>query len=371
MRLAVSLVIFAGIIAWQLPAFAIEQYLQWDNDVADSFSHEADRAYITYFETPEDWTSSLCSAVKFYGRRYGDVSGIYGTVVVYAPPEDMSTIYEAPEEERLQVLARKQFELTNIPADGGWLEVSVDPVKVDGEFAVVIYTYCTDDHGVELGLSAPTGHDSHSGDFYMTKVRVKEEDGMEEVQTTDHRIWRTDQREWMIRALISPTVAPPETVTPVELSGPNIAFHDDGTAEGYYTSQQYGPLVEFTAKPGNRVNRIYVMAYLEGDWFETDREASIYLMDDELRILQRKKLAYAKYATEPAWNYADFDDIPVTEQFYVLVEPVSRPAVKMFIGADTSGVNEGSLWGTAGTILAWDSEAPEESTNWMIRVRFQ
>jgi hypothetical protein len=53
------------------------------------------------------------------------------------------------------------------------------------------------------------------------------------------------------------------------------------------------------------------------------------------------------------------------------VEPVSRPAVKMYIGADTSGVNEGSLWGTAGTILAWDSEAPEESTNWMIRVRFE
>jgi hypothetical protein len=174
----------------------------------------------------------------------------------------------------------------------------------------------------------------------------------------------------MIRALISPTIAPPETVTAEELSGANIAAHDDGTAEGFFTSQRYGPLVRLTAAPGSHVNRVYVLAYLEGDWFETEREASVYLMDDELRILQRKKLAYGKYATEPAWNYVDFDDIPVTTEFYVLVEPVSRPAVKMHIGADTSSENQGSLWGTAGTILAWDSEAPEESTNWMIRVRF-
>jgi len=371
MRLAVALVILAGIYAWLPPAFAEEQFLQWDDDVADSFSHEADRAYLVYFQTLEGWSSSLCSAVKFYGRRYGDVSGVYGTVVVYAPPEDMTTLRNSPDEERLQVLARRQFELTDVPTDGGWVEVGVDPVKVEGEFGVVVYTYSTDDHGVELGLSAPTGQESHSGSFYMTKIRVTEADGMEEVQTTDHRIWRTDQREWMIRALISPTIAPPETVTPEEMTGPKIGAHDDGDAEGYYTSQQYGPLVRFAAAPGSRVNRVYVMAYLEGDWFETDREASVYLMDDELRILQRKKLAYSKYATAPAWNYVDFDDIPVTDEFYVLVEPVGRPAVKMYIGADTSGDNHGSLWGTAGTILAWDSEAPEESTNWMIRVRYQ
>jgi hypothetical protein len=205
----------------------------------------------------------------------------------------------------------------------------------------------------------------------MTKVRKKQEDDSVVVETTDHVNWFTDKREWMIRALVSPTIAPPEQVSAEELSGSNILAHDDGEAEGFYTSQRYGPIVKFQAPAGAKVDRVYIMARLEGDWFESDRQASVYLMDGDLRILQRKTLAYSKYATEPAWSYVDFDSIPVTEEFYILVETVSRPEVEMFIGADTSGQNQGSLWGTAGTILAWDSEAPEESTNWMIRARLK
>lgn len=371
MRLAVSLVVLAGLCAWAVPVLAEEQFLQWDNGEANSFSFAEDRAHLTYFETPIDWEDTLCSAIRFYGRRFGDVTGIYGTVVVYAPPEEMTTIRGSSDEHRLQVLARNQFELMEVPEEGGWVDVSVDPVKVIGEFGVVIYTYSTDDHGVELGISEAAAEESHSGEFYMTKIRKKQDDGMVVVETTDHLNWFTDQREWMIRALISPTIAPPEQVSAEELTGLRVAAHDDGEAEGFFTSQRYGPIVQFQAAPGSKVDRVYIMAHLEGNWFESDREASVYLMDSELRILQRKKLAYRNYATEPVWSYVEFDSIAVTEEFYVLVEPVSRPDVKMYIGSDTSGQNQGSLWGTAGTVLAWDSEAPEESTNWMIRVRFE
>ena len=350
--------------------FAEEMYLQWDDGTAESFSFTPDRAQFTYFQTPEDWSDSLCSAVRFYGRRFGDVSGIYGTVVVYAPPEDRTAMVGTSDEHRKQVLARNQFRLADVPEDGGWLEVAVDPVKVDGEFGVAIYTFSTEDNGVEIGLSAPILGETHSGDVWMTKVRIDKEVGPDDIRTTDHTQWRTDQREWMIRAFVSQTVPPREQIDLAELDGANIGSHDDGAAESYHTSQRYGPIVRFEAATGARVNRVYVIAYLEGDWFETDREASVYLMDKDLRILQRKKLAYNNYATAPAWGFVDFDDIAVAGEFYILVEPVSRPAVKMFIGCDTSGDNQGSLWGTAGTILAWDSEAPEESANWMIRVRF-
>lgn len=370
MRLVIGLIALACICAWVAPAFAEEMYLQWDDGVADSYSFTPDRAHFIYFQTPEDWTDSLCSSVRFYGRSFGDVSGIFGTVVVYAPPEDRDTILGSSDEHRMQVLARNQFRLSDVPEDGGWLDVSVDPVKVDGEFGIAIYTFSTEENGVEIGLSAPTAVETHSGDFWMTKVRIDKEVGTDVIRTSDFIELRHDTCEWMIRAFVSPTVAPPEQIELTELDGSNIGSHDDGEADSFHTSQRYGPIVRFDAAEGARVNGVYVMAYLEGDWFETDREASVYLMDDALRILQRKKLAYNKYATEPAWGLVEFDDIAVTGVFYILVEPVSRPAVKMYIGCDTSGENQGSLWGTAGTILAWDSEAPEESANWMIRVRF-
>lgn len=371
MRLVVGMVVLAVLYAWTPPAFADEHSLQWDNGVAGSMTYKEDRAHIVYFTAPDDWEDTLCSAVRFYGRRFGDVTGIYGTVVIYAPQEGMASFRGAPNDCWLQVLARNQFPLQDVPEEAGWVDVKVDPVKVVGEFAVVVYTYTTADHGVEIGVSDTTGEESHSGNFYMTKIRKKNEGGPDTVETTDHMEWFNDQREWMIRALISPTVAPPEKVSAEELAGPQVIAYDDGEAEGFYTSQRYGPMVRFQAASGSKVNRVYVMARLAGNWFGSDRQASVYLMDKDMRILQRKTLAYKEFATEPAWSYVDFDSIPVTEEFYVLIEPVSRPDVEMDVGADTSGENQGSLWGTAGTILAWDCEAPEESTNWMIRVRME
>jgi len=370
MARAVGIVVFICVLVWAAAALAEETYLQWDNGVADTFMAQEDRAHWMTFTSPDEWTDTLCSAVTFFGRRYGDVSNIYGTVVVYAPPADKVDFSESSEDNRLTVLSRNQFKLEDLSEEGSWLTVDVDPVEVGVDFGVAVYTYSNDERGVEMGLTADINETSHSGWFYMTRKRIKE-DSKTTTRTTDHWTQRIDGSEWLIRALVSTAIAPTEELNVADLAGPDFAWHDDGTAEGYYTSQKHGPQVMFHTANSATVDRVYVNARVEGEWFESTREASVYLLDADLRILQRKKLAYSLYATEGAWRSVEFDDIRVSGDYYVLIEPVSRPEVSMYIGCDESGENLGSYWATAGSILAWDVAAPEEAANWMIRVHYK
>lgn len=364
MHRAAALVVVV-LLGWACPALADELVLQWTGDEAASFDYLADYAHFTYFESPEDWDDVLCSEVQFFCRRFGDTGNVFGTVVVYGPPEDKVEFRGGSRESRLVVLARNQFKLADVSEEGEWTTVPVDPISVGGELAVVVYTYSNEERGVELGLAPTSGEESHSARFHMTHVTTSDETTL-----TDHYRWRADMSEWMIRVRVSSTVAPATPVDPGELEGPEFGYMDDGVAEEFYTSQKFGPMVRFSNDAGQTVDRVYVHAHLTGDWFETEREASVYLLDSDLRILQRKRLKYSSYATEPAWGLVSFDSIAVTAEFYVLVEPVSRTDVQMLIGCDESGENMGSQWGTAGSILAWSTEAPEESANWMIRVHY-
>ena len=107
------------------------------------------------------------------------------------------------------------------------------------------------------------------------------------------------------------------------------------------------------------------------DWFNTDRSAGVYLLDARYGIVYRTALPFNRYTSTASWAYVSIPDIIVPEEFYVLVEPVSRPYLKLNIGYDSSGVNQASFFGTPGAMLNWATEAPEESTNWMIRVEYE
>lgn len=354
------------LLSWVYPALADELVVQWTGEEAESFEYLTDHAHFTVFYSPEGWPDVLCSEVQFFARRFGDTENVFGTVVVYGPPEDTGVFRGGSRENRLSVLARNQFMLADVPEDGGWITVGVAPFAVGSEFAVAVYTYSSEDRGVKLGLAPTTGEESQSGTFRMTKVKTPDE-----ITTTDHYTWRGGSMDWMIRARVGSTVSPDDVVDASAIEGPGYAYLDDGSAEGFYTSQKNGPLVRFSNDGGRVVDEVYVHAHLVGDWFETDRAASVYLLDRDLRILQRKRLKYSDYATEPSWGLVNFDSIAVTADFFVLVEPISRPDVQMMIGCDESGENLGSQWGTAGSVLAWGSEAPEESANWMVRVHYE
>lgn len=358
------------LLAFASVASAEQAVLGWGGDSATLFDKVEDGAHISLFVTPE-WNIALCSQLEFYCKRYGDPGDLYCNIVVFGPIEGQSTMYGIYEG-NFEVLSRQLFKLADVSEDPGWFTIDIDPVELPPEFGVTLFTYSDDERGLLLGLSEPTGSKSHSGRYYIGKtVTEPDEENMVWWTTKERFNTRGDEREWLVRAHVSSTISPDVTIDSSELTGKNFVVFDDGTAESFHTSQKHGPLVRFDDTRSRIVERVYVHAKLDGDWFEAEREASVYLLDADLRILQRKKLPYNSYATEPTWCFVEFDDIEATPTHFVLVEPVSRPAVQMLIGCDTSGENQASLWGTAGSILDWGSDAPEESTNWMIRLQYE
>ena len=364
MRIAAAMII-VGLLAWAAPVAAEELVLNY-GDTAVEFGDAADRAYWIDFDSPVDWVDTVCNRIRFYGQGYGDNSKTLGAVVLYGPAEDQTELFQ-DKEGRLQILTRKVFDLADVPAEGGWVEISFDPVKLPGEFAVVIYTYNSEDRGVKIGLTDPTpGAAGDSGTFVIERLL---KDGTTE--TTDYCYARNDDRHWLIQAIVADTLPPVEEIATADISGSGYAYFDDGEVDGYITSQRHGPMVKFNVNGIETVDRIYVYGQLDGAWFETEKLATAYLLDSDNRIIAREVLRYDRFVNEPCWAAVDFKDIKVSGDFYVLVEPLAKLDVQLMIGYDDSGENIGSLWGTAGSIGSWDTTAPEEVTNWMIRVHYK
>jgi hypothetical protein len=369
MRKAVALIV-AGLLLSGAAGAVEERVLQWGGDEAVDFDYLDEDAHVVLFDSPAEWEEAFLTEVQLYCRRFGEVGDIYGTVVILGPPEGRTEMW-GPGDERLTILDRQLFRLAEVPAEAGWYSIPLDPTKIDGEFGVAVFSYSNEERGLLVGLSGPAGSGSHSGKYHPVKPKAPELGTTLLSTSADYVSIRGDGREWAVRAVIGVTVAPTVVIDPAQVSGPNFAIFDDGTAESFHGSQKHGPVVRIENETSRVVDRVYVFAHLAGAWFEADEYASVYLLDEDLRILQRKQLPYRDYATEPAWGYVEFDSIIVTPLFHVLVEPVGRPAVEMLIGCDTSGENQGSLWGTPGSILPWGAEAPEAHANWMIRVLYE
>ena len=342
-----------------LAAFAASDGMVESSDLAAAdFEYLHDEAHLTIFESPADWDQAFFDYVEFFGERYGDTADIYGTVVLYGPPEGEGTI-QGISEEKLTVLGRKLFPLSELSETPGWYRVTFEPMEAPGEFAVAVFTFSTEDAGVKLGLTARTLGKSNSAQVSLSHMVSKD------IET------REDGREWLIHAQLQPKLQPQGNTTAAGLDGPKFASYDDGSAEGFTTVQRNGPMVKFNAGNGRKVKRVHVFANCGGDWFKTERFATVYLMGADFKLKGRSELPYASYTNEGSWNSAAFNNVGVSGEFYVLVEPKSDPGVQLNIGYDTSGSNQASMFGEPGGVLVWDIKAPEDTTNWMIRVEYE
>jgi hypothetical protein len=119
------------------------------------------------------------------------------------------------------------------------------------------------------------------------------------------------------------------------------------------------------------VKRVYAYCKLDGNWFNVQRQAGMWLMDSRWGVMNHQQIEYGQYTNVPSWGSTDFPGIEVSGDFYVLFEPMSRPETSILLGYDSSGENRGSLYGTPGSVMSWGSDAPEESANWMLRVEYE
>ena len=362
-------------------ARADERIMQWDNGQADSFAHETTKGHYIHFTSPTDWEISFPVSVMFYGKRYGDVGERVGTIVIWGPQSSKtSKIEDSPES--LVIYTRKQFPLKDVPTEPGWVTVQLDSVQLPKEFGVAIFTNSTEEAGVDIGLTAKSGMRSHSASTRPDAVSTEEikEDakkrpepyGRPKPKPSKSAIQlRSDGSEWLIRIKVRPTLEEMAMETSAELSGPGFAVYDDGTADGYVSVQKYGPMLHVRGVGRHKVDRVYLYAQAKGDWFNTDRAAGVYLLDSKFAIIYRAALPYNRYTNIPGWSYVSMNGIEVPGEYYVLIEPMSRPGIELLIGYDASGANQASEFGTVGARLGWGTDAPEEKTNWMIRVRYK
>ncbi|MCH7471529.1 hypothetical protein IIA79_01055 [bacterium] len=333
--------------------------MRWEDGRADIYDHLEIDGHFVFFNAPEGWDKSFSQELMVYGRRYGEVGSIRATIVIWGA-QTKKTAQLEDAEDSLVIYGRKQFPLADAPDEPAWFSIPLDVIELPEEFAVSLFTYSNEERGLEIGLSRATKEPSHSSSG---------KPGLPESEEGELAL-RFDGREWLIRMKIRSTLIPGETIDAGDLTGSQFTFYDDGEAEGFTTVQKHGPMIHVENSRSKTVDRIYVYAKVEGDWYKTERTAGVYLLDSRFAIIARSSLSYNGYTSEPSWNYASFDDAKVPSEFYVLIEPASRPQVILLIGYDSSGINNASAFGTAGALLNWELQAPEENTNWMIRVRY-
>jgi hypothetical protein len=341
-------------------AHAEEKTLAHDDGApSDMVSLNTDSHFIV-FDAPE-WKSTFAEEVRFYGQRYGDVTGLKGTIVIWAPVTAPPIKVHIKQLGALKLLYTKQFDLTQVPEQAGWVDVPIDPVALPGDFAVSLYTYSNDQRGVKLGLGGPP---ASRPDSYSSTRHPSPSDAQTSIK------YRYDGKDWMLRLKVRDSLAPPVAIDSSQISGPNFSVYDDGTAEGFYTFQKKGCLLRCSNAGPRNVDAVYVYGKLEGNWIGTTRDVSILILGADYKVLGRTKLPYNSFSNVAGWNLVSFAPVHVGPVFYVAVQPDSTPDLKFWVGYDSSSPNLASSYGTSGAELDWNLTIPKDKTNWMIRARY-
>ena len=370
-----SLAIFTVLLAltgFSRFALADERVLQWDNGVADIFIHQESNSHMVLFDAPKEWATTFPVEAMFYGKRYGDVGNITGVVVIWGPQtEETAKLANRPD--NLVIYSRQPFKLSSVPEQPGWFTVPLQTLELPPHFAVSVFTYSTAERGVELGLTGETSAKSHSTSIkpeavnadMLKKLIEKGKDVPGTIKLRD------DGREWMLRIKVRPTLLQEEAFTSEQLTGEDFVGFDDGSVDGWLSVQKFGPMLHVSNSGKRSIDRIYVYAKAEGDWFNNDRAATVYILDARYNIVTRAQMPYTRFTDVPSWGYVSLSKAKIPEEYYVLVTPNCRPKLGLLIGYDTSGTNKASLFGTPGANLHWNVDAPFEKTNWMIRVKYK
>jgi hypothetical protein len=130
-------------------------------------------------------------------------------------------------------------------------------------------------------------------------------------------------------------------------------------------------MVRFDNSSGRRIKRVYFYGYVSGEWLRSNLNVTVTVMNLEYGILKRLNVAYPKLTNVASWYFVDVPGSVRDSDFYVLIEPNSRPQAQFNLGYDSSMPNQMSLWATSGALLDWAAGVDKQSTNWMVRVEYE
>ncbi len=318
-----------------------ERALRHDSGTATAYSQLYAEAARVDFQPVKAWDATYITGVSVYARRYGGGSD---------PAKSYTNV--AVTDKDGKVLAQKLVPYSNFGLDAGWVTVDLPTLKVSGLFSVVVYPYARADFGVEIGYTekSTTFHSfqgNPSAGFKLVEGKF----------------------DWMIRAHVRNKLEPLVFIDADEISGINYLHYDDGTCDGYYTFQRGGAIVGFKSQGYKTLDDVFIYGKVEGDWFAGKPTFRVFLLDRDLRVITSVRRDYTILTELPHWANIDFPNTDLPGDFYILVEPVSRPAASLFLGFDTEGGKHPNFYGTVGAFLDWPLPVYQDKVNWMIRVK--
>lgn len=335
--------------------------LKWDSGEADSLEYHEELAHFIMFFKQADWDKTFSRELQVFGQRYGDVQEHLISVVLVGEQSERFRVWE-DKPDSLIIFSSVQFPMSSIPEEPGWFSIPLELVDLPEYYYIGIFSRSTEDFGVKIGKTSTANKPSYSSSAKPGNI---DKDETARLKTLE------EGGNWMMRMGVSPTPREVKPITSAELTGGGFDVFDDGEAEGFSVFQKGGPCIYIINQKRKRIKRIYVYAQVDGDWYNTERKSAVFLLDSRRRIIDKEQLPYTRFSNEPSWNYVSFGGLKVPKEFYVLIEPFSRPGLGLEIGYDLSTTNQGSDFGTVGAIYDWPLEIPQATTNWMIRVEYQ
>jgi len=336
------------------PANAIE--LRYDSGNADDYTFQLTDGYLVRFTAPE-FVDPFINSVSFFGARFGEANG--------AKPQ---TGYIAVLDADYNKIVSREFNYSDVSKVPSWNHFSIEPVVVrDTKYGAADYVEkpftfwvyflmpSNADAGVMIGKDIePANLRSRIGNHAAGFKTVS--DG---------------KYNWMIRCEVTDGPPSKSSFTSDDLKGAKFIVKDGGVNAGFLSLYKYGATISFETPTPMTIDKLYIYGKLSGNWFDADREFTMYLLDSDLRIQMTHNIPYGVFSSQPLWTAIDLPDTKVNGKFHLVVEPFCRDAVKLELGYDGSP-NKASSYTIMGQPTPWIfDDVDQKNMNWMMRLEIK
>jgi hypothetical protein len=314
--------------------------LRYDSGTADDYTFQLTDGYLIRFTAP-DFVESFVTGISFFGNRFGSFNGA-------KPPTGYIAILDID----YNKIASREISFSDVSTAPSWNHFSIDPFVVKGSFWIYILMPSSPYNGVMMGKDLdPTSLRSRVGNHASGFKPIS--DG---------------RYNWMIRCDVSDGAALNSTYTSDTLKGDKFIYKDNGISSGFATLYRYGATLKLDAPTAITLSKLYVYGKLVGDWYNTEREFTVYILDADLRIVLSCNYPYRVFSSQASWSSIDIPDTRVSGKYYIVIEPTCRDDVQLELGYD-SAPNKSSLFTAMGQPKDWPfTDIDLTKLNWMFRV---
>ena len=322
-----------------LPRQAGAMELRYDSGTADDFTFQLTDGYLVRF-TPPEFENPVIVDVSFFGNRYGQID-----------PKESPVGYLAILDKDLNKLTGRNVPFSDLSTSPSWNHINLDPYVIKDAFWVYLYFPSNSARGVMMGKDMnPSSLKSRIGNA---------SEGFKAI--TDGKY------NWMIRCEVTDGLEVQQKYSSADLTGANFLYKDSGVASGFQTLYKNSATIAFDLAQPAVIDKLYIYGRATGDWMNSDREFSVYLLDQDMRIQMTKSYPLRLFTSTAEWLRIDLPDTKLSGHLLLIIEPNSRDEVGLELGYDQEP-NKGSDVTNMGQPADWPFNLDKNAFNWMFRL---